>query len=83
MTMNFEKGVALYKEGDFEAALTVFQELSRSEHGNVHFHLFRGRTLTRLGKGAEALADFDILIELEPYNTDCICWEEMRKHSPN
>ena len=70
MTMNFEKGVALYKEGDFETALAVFQELSSAEHGNAQFHLFRGRTLTRLGKGDEALADFDILIELEPYNTD-------------
>jgi hypothetical protein len=44
MTMNFEKGVALYKEGDFEAALTVFQELSSVEQGKTHFHLFRGRT---------------------------------------
>lgn len=70
MTMNFEKGVALYKEGDFETALAVFQELSSNEQGNPQFHLFRGRTLTRLGKGAEALADFDVLIELEPYNTD-------------
>ena len=68
--MNFEKGVALYKEGNFDAALEVFQGLSGSEQGNPLFHLFRGRTLTRLGKGAEALVDFDILIELEPYNTD-------------
>jgi Flp pilus assembly protein TadD len=68
--MNFEKGVALYKEGDFETALAVFQELSSAEQGNPQFHVFRGRTLTRLGKGAEALVDFDILIELEPYNTD-------------
>ena len=48
----------------------IFQELNSTEQGNPLFHLFRGRTLTRLGKGAEALADFDILIELEPYNTD-------------
>lgn len=68
--MNFEKGVALYKEGNFDAALEVFKELTATEQGNPLFHLYRGRTLTRLGKGAEALADFDILIELEPYNTD-------------
>ncbi|MDA1269395.1 MAG: tetratricopeptide repeat protein [Bacteroidetes bacterium] len=68
--MNFEKGIALYKEGDFETALEVFQKLTREEHGNPNFHLFRGRTLTRLGKGIEALADFDILVQLEPYNTD-------------
>lgn len=70
MMMNFEKGVALYKEGNFESALEVFHELILTEQGNPQFHLFRGRTLTRLGKGAEALADFDILVELEPYNTD-------------
>ncbi len=68
--MNFEKGVALYKQGNFDAALEVFQKLSTTEQGTPLFHLFRGRTLTRLGKGAEALVDFDILIELEPYNTD-------------
>ena len=68
--MNFEKGVAIYKEGNFDAALDVFQELTGTEQGNPLFHLFRGRTLTRLGKGAEALADFDILIELEHYNTN-------------
>jgi Flp pilus assembly protein TadD len=70
--MNFEKGVAHYKEGNFEAALTIFHELILQERENPTFYLYRGRILTRLGKGLEALADFDVLIQLEPYNTDYI-----------
>ena len=70
--MNFEKGVAHYKEGNFEAALTIFHELILQERENPAFHLYRGRILTRLGRGLEALADFDVLIQLEPYTTDYI-----------
>ena len=70
--MNFEKGVAQYKEGNFEAALTIFNDLIIQETGNPTLYLYRGRILTRLGKGIEALADFDVLIQLEPYNTDYI-----------
>jgi Flp pilus assembly protein TadD len=70
--MNFEKGVAQYKEGNFEAALAIFHELIIKDVNNPTFYLYRGRILTRLGKGQEALADFDVLIQLEPYNTDYI-----------
>ncbi len=70
--MNFEKGVAQYKEGNFEAALVIFHELIIKDTSNPNFYLYRGRILTRLGKGLEALADFDVLIQLEPYNTDYI-----------
>ncbi len=70
--MNFKKGVAHYKEGNFEAALTIFHELVLQERENPTFYLYRGRILTRLGKGLDALADFDVLIQLEPYNTDYI-----------
>jgi Flp pilus assembly protein TadD len=70
--MNFEKGFALYKEGNFEAALAIFHALIRQEPENPTYFLYRGRILTRLGKGTEALADFDVLIQLEPYNTDYI-----------
>jgi Flp pilus assembly protein TadD len=68
--MNFEKGFALYKEGNFEAALAIFHALIHQEPENPTYFLYRGRILTRLGKGTEALADFDVLIQLEPYNTD-------------
>ena len=70
--MNFEKGFALYKEGNFEAALAIFHALIHQEPENPTYFLYRGRILTRLGKGIEALADFDVLIQLEPYNTDYI-----------
>jgi Flp pilus assembly protein TadD len=70
--MNFEKGFALYKEGNFEAALAIFHALIHQEPENPTYFLYRGRILTRLGKGTEALADFDVLIQLEPYNTDYI-----------
>lgn len=68
--MNFEKGVAQYKEGNFEAALAIFHELIILEPTNPTFYLYRGRILTRLGKGKEALTDFDVLIQLDPFNTD-------------
>jgi len=70
--MNFEQGVLKYKEGDFEAALVIFTALIQHETENPTLYLYRGRVLTRLGKGMEALADFDRLVELEPYNTDYI-----------
>jgi Flp pilus assembly protein TadD len=70
--MNFETGLAQYKEGNFEAALTIFDKLIYQEQENPILYLYRGRILTRLGKGLEALADFDVLIQLEPYNTDYI-----------
>ncbi|MCM0041889.1 MAG: tetratricopeptide repeat protein [Algoriphagus sp.] len=70
--MDFEKGVAQYKEGNFEAALAIFHELISREASNPIFYLYRGRILTRLGKGLEALADFDVLIQFEPYTTDYI-----------
>ena len=55
--MNFEKGFALYKEGNFEAALTIFHELILQERENPTFYLYRGRILTRLGKGLEAFLE--------------------------
>lgn len=71
-TMSFEKGIALYREGKFEEALEIFNELVSASSGKAELHLYRGRILTRLGKGEAALEDFDLLIELEPYNTDYI-----------
>jgi Flp pilus assembly protein TadD len=56
--MNFEKGVAQYKEGNFEAALAIFHELIIKEASNPTFYLYRGRILTRLGKGARGLGRF-------------------------
>ena len=64
--MNFEKGLQLYKNGEFESALVIFNSLIDQEEGNAQYHLYRGRLLTRLGKGPEALADFDLLVTLEP-----------------
>jgi tetratricopeptide (TPR) repeat protein len=70
--MNFEKGIALYKEGKFDEALEIFDVLIASRTGQAELHLYRGRILTRMGKGEAALRDFDLLIEKEPYNTDYI-----------
>lgn len=50
----------------------MFNALIDQEQGNTEYHLYRGRLLTRLGKGTEALVDFDLLIGFEPYNTDFI-----------
>lgn len=70
--MSFEKGIALYREGKFEEALAIFDELITAQSDQAELHLYRGRVLTRLGRGEAALKDFDILLKLEPYNTDYI-----------
>ena len=70
--MDFETGIKNYKEGNFEGALSIFHALIAAEPENPNYHLYRGRILTRLGKGVEALEDFDILTQLEPYNADYI-----------
>lgn len=70
--MSLEKGIELYKSGEFEEALACFNELIQSKSGNAEFHLYRGRILSRLGKAELALEDFEIISSLEPYNTDFI-----------
>jgi len=70
--MNFEVGIALYKEGKFEEALSVFNKLISKSEKSAELHLFRGRILSRLGKTNEALDDFDLIVEIDPYNTNYI-----------
>lgn len=72
LKMSFEKGIELYKEGKFQEALDVFDDLINQGNSNPQFHLFRGRVLSRLGKTELALEDFDTIVALEPYNTDYI-----------
>gem|GEM_PF-209191 len=72
LKMSFEKGIELYKEGKFQEALDVFDDLIKLGNSNPQFHLFRGRVRSRLGKTELALEDFDVIVGLEPYNTDYI-----------
>lgn len=68
--MSLEKGIELYKTGEFEDALKCFNELINIKSGDTELHLYRGRILSRLGKTELALEDFELISELEPYNTD-------------
>jgi tetratricopeptide (TPR) repeat protein len=70
--MDFNLGLKLYQEGKFDEALEIFNKLIVQKFGKVEYHLYRGRILTRLRKNEQALADFDLLVSLEPYNTDFI-----------
>lgn len=69
---SLEIGIAYYKEGKFEEALKVFNQLVESE-GPLPEHLhYRARIQSRLGALDQAIADFDALLQLEPYNTTFI-----------
>jgi tetratricopeptide (TPR) repeat protein len=70
--MSFEKGIELYKSGEFDKALEVFNELIHNTPKQSELHLNRGRVLSRLGQTEKALADFDLIIDMEPYNTNFI-----------
>ena len=67
-----ETGISFYKEGKFDAALAVFNQLIVKE-GKVPAYLhYRARIQSRLGALEEALMDFDTLLELDTYNTTYI-----------
>ncbi|EAZ83125.1 TPR repeat protein [Algoriphagus machipongonensis] len=70
--MTFQKGIELYKAGEFESALEVFNQLISNSEKTPELHLYRGRILSRLGKTSEAILDFDLIVELDPYNTNYI-----------
>ena len=70
--MNFETGISLYKEGKFQEALEVFNFLIEKDDSSTELLLYRGRILSRLGQTENALADFDKIVALEPYNTNFI-----------
>lgn len=69
---NFEKGISLYKEGKFEEALKVFNDLIIGNPSETEFLLYRGRIRSRLGRLEEALVDFDQLIAIDGKNTNFI-----------
>lgn len=72
MMDKFQKGIAYFKEGKFEEALSIFNQIISENSTETEFILYRGRTLSRMGKLSEALEDFDQLVGIEPYNTNFI-----------
>lgn len=68
----FEKGIACFKEGKFEEALAIFDQIIDNHSTETEIILYRGRTLSRMGRFPQALEDFDQLIQIEPYNTNFI-----------
>ncbi|MDN3670884.1 tetratricopeptide repeat protein [Echinicola jeungdonensis] len=69
---NLQTGISYYKEGKFEEALTVFNELMEQSPKEPAHLLYRGRILSRLGRLENALSDFDQLALLDAYNPDFI-----------
>jgi tetratricopeptide (TPR) repeat protein len=68
----FQQGKMLFKEGKFENALAIFNDLIAIDPLRAEYILYRGRILSRIGRTLEALEDFDQLIALEPLNADFI-----------
>jgi tetratricopeptide (TPR) repeat protein len=68
----FEKGIAKYKEGKFEEALEVFQQLTQEDPAKTEYLHYRARVQSRMGRLNKALEDFDLLIKEHPYETDYI-----------
>lgn len=65
-----EKGIAKYKEGAFEEALVIFNELLKQRPNDPEYLVQRARVYSRLGKFTEALEDFDFLVNKHPFDTN-------------
>lgn len=69
---DINQGISLYKEGKFEEALEVFNQLLANTPNQPIILLHRGRVLSRMGKLELALEDFDLLLKTDQYNADFI-----------
>ncbi|KEO74013.1 tetratricopeptide repeat protein [Anditalea andensis] len=69
---DFDKAIIYYKEGKFQEALDILNNLLANKPTETDFLLYRGRILSRLGRLEEALTDFDALINIDAQNTNFI-----------
>ena len=67
---SFEKGLSLLKEDRPEAALVELTAAERENPNNPRIHNFRGIVLARLGQDAEAGAEYQEAIRLDPLLED-------------
>lgn len=62
----WEEGVAAYRAGDFETALTELREVTESQPDFAGGHLMTGQVLSQLKRWSEAADSFARAYELEP-----------------
>ena len=61
-----EKADALYRQGDFPAALAVYDQILAQDHSRSEAHYGHGATAWKLGQEERALADLKECIRLDP-----------------
>ena len=70
--LQFHKAYALYKKDRFAEALATIAASTDSGTGGVHWRHLRGQILFRLGRHAEAAAQYDALVsDLLAEGSDC------------
>src|SRR5258706_9627471 len=67
---SLERGVALYRTGNYADARDVFDGVLRRDPGSVAAYVDRGGTRIRLGDVSGALADYTRALELAPLDPD-------------
>lgn len=80
----FQKGLSALKENRFEEALDALTAAEREDPGDARVRNFRGIVLARLGKSAEAAAEYQEAIRLDAKYEDAyrnlgfLLWTERR-----
>ena len=62
----YSKGLSNFKQGNFEEALTQFEEAVKTSPDNAKAHYYLGLTLSRLGRNADAALALEKAGELDP-----------------
>ncbi len=66
------RAMAAFREGAYEAALGLFNELSELSPSNATAHLYAGLCLERLGNLLEAITRLHRVVELQPTNEEAM-----------
>lgn len=67
---DFNDGVTAFNRQDYVAAEAHFAEAVSSNHGHAGSYFMLGRSQTKLGKTAEAVANLSKAVNLEPENAE-------------
>lgn len=70
----FQRGVANFENGDFEAAINDFSEYIRHKSNNPHAYIYRGRAYWKLHKIPETYSDFLAAIHTGPSCGEAYYW---------
>ena len=64
--MSFEEGLNLFKAGDYETALMIFEEITESDFQNHKAWNALGVTYSKLGRTEDAVSCFDNALKIKP-----------------